>query len=75
VEVTRRDVEATILNVETTERDVEVTRRDLQATRREFETQLAAVEARTRCGGGGNAGTSAFEVWRIYAFGSISPSV
>jgi hypothetical protein len=43
-------------------RDIETNRRDLEATRREFETQLAAVEPRTKQGGGGNAGTTADRV-------------
>jgi hypothetical protein len=40
----------------------ESNRCDLEATRREFETQLALVQARSKCGGGGKAGVSAVVV-------------
>lgn len=37
---------------------IQASRHDLEATRRGFETQLSAVEARTRLRNGGNAGIS-----------------
>jgi hypothetical protein len=49
-------------NIEATRQDVEATRRDLEATQRDLETHLAALEARTRRAGGGNAGANADKV-------------
>jgi hypothetical protein len=52
--------------------DLEATWRDMEATRRDFEVQLAAVEARKRRAGDGNAGAKADKVKQPKLDGSTS---
>jgi hypothetical protein len=62
-------------NIEATSQNVEAMRHDLEETRRDLETQQAALEARTRRAGGGNAGANADKVKPSQFDGSTSWAV
>jgi predicted phage gp36 major capsid-like protein len=71
----RRNIGVARQDMEVTRDILKATPHDLEATRREFESQLAAVEARTTRGGGGNVGTRAERVKPLKFDGSASWAV